>query len=196
MDNDKNILLVDCIFTLLWIESKAKLFFWKQLSKTLTYLTFLLTLLSKKHKITDLTVNLFYTERNNEWWRVTNTEGKHQNIRTLSWYMETKHVNKMFLVMMHSNIWACEGILIQAMTFHSLAPITCCHTIMQNTLNTVSQVLTVFHSQHCLKAPSLFWGSGNLLTISPCKIKMLMICSQHTVAHNIQYYPKKGEIGL
>lgn len=50
MDNDKNILLVDCIFILLWIESKAKLFFWKQLSKTLTYLTFLLMLLSKKHK--------------------------------------------------------------------------------------------------------------------------------------------------
>lgn len=157
MDNDKNILLVDCIFTLLWIESKAKLFFWKQLSKTLTYLTFLLMLLSKKHKITDLTVNLFYTERNNEWWRVTNTEGKHHNIRTLSWYLVTKHVNKMFLVMLHSNIWACEGILIQAMTFHSLAPITCCHTIMQK------YIKYSFPSANCLSFSTLFKSPKSLL---------------------------------
>lgn len=185
MENDKNILLVDCIFILLWIKSKAKHFFWKQLSMILTYL--------ETQKFLIWQAIHFIKKENNECWRDTNIKVKHQNIRTLFWHLDTKHVNKACScwrsIQIHESV---RGILIQVMTFQSLAPITCCHTIMQNVLSPDSQVLFVFQSQHSLKALSLFWGSGNILTISPCKIKMQIICSQHTVVHNIS---KKWDIG-
>jgi hypothetical protein len=93
----------------------------------------------------------------------------------------------------------CEpvgDIPVQTITSHSGPAKVRGHIIMQNTFGPTSKVPLVFHTPNTVEKPSVSSEpQGNLLTITPIKIKRQITSFQHIMAWNINYLSRKEEWG-